>query len=239
MFPTTRRSIVLALASPEEEERVRAFDTLVALYWKPVYKYVRLSRRRSPEDAEDLTSSFFARAFEKESLASYDPARASFHGFLRMLLDRHASNEEKHARRQKRGGGETRLDFDAAEAELARDGSSAAAAADPEELFHREWVKSAFALAVDRLRKACDESGRASSRDFALFEAYDLDPAPGVSYRSLAEKFSMPETNVTNRLAAVRRRFREIVLDTLREATASEREFKAEARALLGVEVEP
>ena len=228
---------MLGLASAEEEERVRAFDTLVALYWRPVYKYVRLRGRRSPEDAEDLTSSFFAKAFEKESLASYDPARASFHGFLRMLLDRHASNEEKHARRQKRGGGETRLDFDAAEAELARDGSGAASAADPEELFHREWVKSAFALSVDRLRTACDESGH--SRDFALFEAYDLDPAPGVSYRSLAERFSMPETNVTNRLAAVRNRFREIVLDTLREATASEREFRTEARALLGIEVEP
>ena len=88
MFPTTRRSIVAALASPEEEERVRAFDTLVALYWRPVYKYLRVRGRRSAEDAEDLTAGFFGRAFEKESLATYDPARASFHGFLRMLLDR-------------------------------------------------------------------------------------------------------------------------------------------------------
>ena len=81
----------------------------------------------------------------------------------------------------------------------------------------------------------CAESGRAE--DFALFEAYDLEPEEGVSYRSLGEKLGMPETTVTNRLSAVRRRFREIVLDTLREATASEREFRAEARALLGVEI--
>jgi RNA polymerase sigma factor (sigma-70 family) len=232
VFPTTRRSIVAALASPEEEERVRAFDTLVALYWRPVYKYLRVRGRRSVEDAEDLTAGFFGRAFEKESLASYDPSRASFHGFLRMLLDRYASNEEKHARRQKRGGGETRLDFEAAEAELARAGSDAAA--DPEDLFHKEWVRSAFALSVDRLRAACVASNHAT--DFALFEAYDLEPEEGVSYRSLAAKHGMPETTVTNRLSAVRRRFREIVLETLREATASDREFRAEARALLGVE---
>jgi RNA polymerase sigma factor (sigma-70 family) len=231
VFPTTRRSIVAALASPEEEERVRAFDTLVALYWKPVYKYLRVGGRRSPEDAEDLTSGFFARAFEKESLATYDPARASFHGFLRMLLDRYASNEEKRARRQKRGGNDSRLDFDTAEAELAREGSPAA---DPEELFHREWVRSAFALSVDRLRAACEESGRET--DFALFEAYDLEPEEGVSYRSLAEKHALAETTVTNRLFAVRRRFREIVLETLRESTASESEFRAEARSLLGIE---
>ena len=69
-----------------------------------------------------------------------------------------------------------------------------------------------------------------------MFEAYDLEPEEGVSYRALSEKFAMPETTVTNRLAAVRRRFREIVLDTLREVTANEREFRAEARALLGIE---
>lgn len=223
-----------ALASTEEEERVRAFDTLVALYWRPVYKYLRIRGRRSSEDAEDLTAGFFARAFEKDSLASYDPARASFHGFLRMLLDRFASNEDKAARRQKRGGGEARLDFEAAEAELARAGEGAAGA-DPEELFHREWVRSAFALCVERLRAACAEDGHET--DFALFEAYDLEPEEGVSYRALAERFGMPETTVTNRLSAVRRRFREIVLDTLREATASDREFRAEARALLGVEL--
>src|SRR5687768_11771483 len=77
-FPTTRRSVVLALASTDEAERTRAFDTLVACYWKPLYKFARVAWRRSSEDAEDLTQSFFARAFEKESLAAYDVAKASF-----------------------------------------------------------------------------------------------------------------------------------------------------------------
>ena len=46
----------------------------------------------------------------------------------------------------------------------------------------------------------------------------------------------MTEVGVTNRLASVRRRFREIVLATLREVTANEKEFRSEARALLGIE---
>jgi hypothetical protein len=45
----------------------------------------------------------------------------------------------------------------------------------------------------------------------------------------------VPETKITNDLAAARRKFREIVLDALREVTATEQEFRAEARALLGV----
>jgi DNA-directed RNA polymerase specialized sigma24 family protein len=58
-----------------------------------------------------------------------------------------------------------------------------------------------------------------------------------VSYRELSTRFGMPETTVTNRLAAARRVFRQTVLDLLREITASEGEFRTEARALLGIEV--
>lgn len=231
MFPTTRRSVVLALGSGDAAERERAFDTLLAIYWKPLYKYLRVSWTRSPEDAEDLTQGFFARAFEKDFLAGYDPAKASFRHFLRTLADRYASNERKSARRLKRGGANARLDFDTAEAEIARE---AGPVATPEEYFHREWVRSAFALAVDRLRAACAASGR--DRHFALFEAYDLEEGERITYRDLAERHGLTETTVTNHLSSVRRQFREIVLETLREVTASEREFRAEARALLGVD---
>lgn len=224
LFPTTRRSVVVALSSADGEQRTRAFDALVALYWKPLYKYARVAWRRGREDAEDLTQSFFARAFEKESLASYDAAKASFRTFLRLLFDRYAANEAKAASRQKRGGNEVHLDFESAEAELGRDHGHSVS---PEEYFQREWVRSVFAVCVERLRDQCDATR------FALFEAYDLGE-DRVSYRELAERFAIPETTVTNQLAAARRRFREIVLDALRDVTASDHEFRAEARALLG-----
>ena len=128
----------------------------------------------------------------------------------------------------KRGGGEMQLDFDAAEREIGRE----SAVATPEEYFQREWVRSVFALALDRLHARCEEEGK--QKQFAVFEAYDLDDDRGVSYRELAVRFDIPETQVTNYLAAMRRRFRETVLDALREVTATEAELRAEARALLG-----
>ena len=227
-FPTTRRSVVLALSSADAAERTRAFDTLVACYWKPLYKYARVAWRRPREDAEDLTQSFFVRAFEKESLATYDAAKASFRTFLRVLFDRHVSNEWKAGQRLKRGGGEVHLDFESAESEIGPD----AATLTPEEYFQREWVRSVFAVAVDRLRARCASEGKPTH--FAVFEAYDLDGDGKVSYRDLATRFGLPETQVTNYLSAMRRRFREIVLDALREVTATEQEFRAESRALLG-----
>jgi DNA-directed RNA polymerase specialized sigma24 family protein len=69
-----------------------------------------------------------------------------------------------------------------------------------------------------------------------MFEAYDLDDSRSVSYRDLAERFSLNVTTVTNRLAAARRLFRESVLEILRDATASDSEYRAEVRALLGAE---
>ena len=224
VFPTTRSSVVLALSSDDAAVRTRAFDALVAIYWKPLYKYARFAHDRSAQDAEDCTQSFLAHAFEKSSLATYDADKASFRTFLRLLFDRHIANELKAAGRQKRGGGEMHLDFAAAEAEIARE---PAREASPEEYLQREWVRSVLSLAVDRLR------GSSTAIDFRLFETYDLEAAD-ICYRDLGLQVGLSESTVTNRLASMRRRFREIVLDVLRDATASEGEYQREVRALLG-----
>jgi hypothetical protein len=87
-------------------------------------------------------------------------------------------------------------------------------------------------MAVERLRMRCVEEEKLTQ--FAIFEAYDLEDDRTVSYRELAARFGVAETQVTNYLSAMRRRFREHVLEALRELTASEAEYRAEMRALLG-----
>jgi RNA polymerase sigma factor (sigma-70 family) len=231
MFPTTRRSVIVALGSDDDEQRRRAFDTFVAIYWKPLYKYLRVSHRRNETDAEDLTQAFLAKCFENGSLANYDAAKATFRTFLRVLFDRFVANEHKASQRQKRGGDAIALDFENAEQEIAREHDRGGS---PEDYFQREWVRSVFALAVERLRDECAGAGRQTQ--FAIFEAYDLDETSRASYRETGERFGISESMVTNWLAATRRRFRAIVLDVLREATASDAEYRNEVRALLGVD---
>lgn len=226
-----------AVASADPETRRRAFDALVAAYWKPVYKYLRLKWRVPEEDAEDLTQGFFVRALEKGFFDRFDPARARFRTYLRTCLDGYVANERQSARRLKRGGGaeHVSLDFAGAEAELVR--QAVPEGGDMDEYFHREWVRSLFALAVEALRQRCLESGKAVP--FALFERYDLDGPDAVRrprYAELAQEMGIPETQVTNHLAWTRREFRRLVLETLEEVTGSEEEFRAEARHLLGVD---
>jgi RNA polymerase sigma factor (sigma-70 family) len=234
-FPDTSHSAIIAAHSDSHELRRTGLDTIVTAYWKPVYKYLRLKFQLSNEDAKDLTQAFFVTLIEKDYLDSFNSTKGSFRTFLRTCLDRFAANQYKHGHRHKRGGDVQlmSLDFDVAEQELAQVAGSATMS--PEEHFQREWVRSLFMLATETLREHYKSQNRAIY--FQLFELYDLsDNSAGdrISYSSLAKQFSLTQQDVTNYLAAARRKFRQIVLDKLRELTASDEEFRAEARALLG-----
>ena len=54
----------------------------------------------------------------------------------------------------------------------------------------------------------------------------------------LRPSIGLPVTQVTNHLAWARREFRRLILERLRELSASDAEFRSEARELLGVELE-
>src|SRR5205807_10240255 len=88
-----------------------------------------------------------------------------------------------------------------------------------------------FGIALRRLEQECASTGR--SQNYALFQRYDLDDERP-TYAELAQRFGAPVTDVTNRLFRVRRELRRIVPEVMRELTASEEEFREEARALLG-----
>jgi RNA polymerase sigma factor (sigma-70 family) len=228
-------SVVRGAGSDKPEERRRSFEAIVAAYWRPVYKHIRLHWQSSPEDAEDLTQAFFARALEKEFFAGFDPAKGHFRTFLRTCVDRFVSNEAKAASRLKRGGDAATIgtcDFAAAEAEIA----ASPPARSPEDPFDAEWVRSLFALAIAALRDECEAAGKA--RHFDLFRRYDLEDAGEgkVTYDDLAREFSLTPSLVTNHLAWTRREFRRILLETLRQVTGSDEEFRLEARLLLGTD---
>ena len=70
---------------------------------------------------------------------------------------------------------------------------------------------------------------------FEVFARYDLaDEGERPTYANIAQALDLTTATVTNHLAAMRRQFRRIILDRLREITASEEEFEAEAARLLG-----
>lgn len=216
-FPSTRLSLLADATAGLPNE---ALERVIALYWKPVYRFIRLKFRKDNEAAKDLTQSFFTTALERDFFVRFEPARASFRTYLRMAVERFAANEHAAANRQKRGG---HIQFEPIE-------DQAVTTESPEEIFEREWQRQLFALALDDLREHCESCGK--QLQFHIFEAYDLAGGERPSYARLAARYGIAETSVTNHLAWARRLLRGFVTDRLRGVTSGERELREEMRRL-------
>lgn len=214
-FPSTQVSLLDAAAAGLPGE---ALDRVIALYWKPVYRYIRFRFGKDNEDAKDLTQGFFAAALQRDFFARFDPAKASFRTYLRMAVERFAASQHAAANRQKRGGD---LEFEPVEEQVST-------AESPEQIFEREWQRQLFSLALDDLRAHCEGCGK--QLQFRIFEAYDLAGDERPSYAALAACHDIPETAVTNHLAWARRTLRAFVTERLRGVTSGERELRKEMR---------
>jgi RNA polymerase sigma factor (sigma-70 family) len=216
-FPSTQLSLLEAVAAGLPAD---ALERVIALYWKPVYRFVRLKFHKDNEDAKDLTQGFFTAALERDFFSRFDPDKASFRTYLRMAVERFAANQHAAANRQKRGG---EIEFELIE-------EQEVATESPEQAFEREWQRQLFSLAVDDLRAHCEECGKQAQ--FRIFQAYDLTDAERPSYAELAARHAIPETSVTNYLAWARRMLREFVTDRLRGTTSGPQELRQEMRGL-------
>jgi DNA-directed RNA polymerase specialized sigma24 family protein len=81
-FPATRWSLVLAAGGRASPEARDALGTLCQKYWYPIYAFIRRKGYR-PDDAQDLTQTYFARLLEKRVIARADRRKGRFRAFLR------------------------------------------------------------------------------------------------------------------------------------------------------------
>src|SRR5450631_1401480 len=205
-FPSTQLSLIEAAAGEP-----LAMERVVALYWKPVYKFIRFKFHQDNETAKDLTQGFFASALERDFFPRFDPSKAGFRTYLRLAVERYAANQHEAENRQRRGGGVEFVELEAASASTASAGS-------PEEIFLQEWRRQLFALAIEDLRAECERAGKHT--EWRAFAAYDLAEGERPSYAELARRHGVAETSVTNYLAWARRKLRGLVTERLRGVTS-------------------
>jgi len=231
-FPTTRHSALLGLRSIDPGVRAKNLARIARLYWRPVYKHVRLRWGKLPDEAQDITQEFLLRAVGAGIFCTYDPERGRFRTFVRALIDHFVIDRARSAFTRKRGHGMVPADIQTLEGELRIDGSLAS---DPGEFFEREWIRSLVAISIESLRAACRQKGKAEH--FRVFERWYSERHDESSYAAIAADLGLSVTTVMNRLHYARREFRAVVLAVLREFTTNEQELRAEARAVLGIEL--
>lgn len=215
-FPSTQLSLLEAATNRLTND---ALDRVIALYWKPVYRFIRIKFHKNNEDAKDLTQSFFSSALQRDFFTRFDPKKAAFRTYLRMAVERFAANEHAASHRQKRGGD---IEFVPVDETITTESA--------EQIYDREWRRQLFALAIDDLRAHCAASDK--QLHFRIFETYDLTEDHRPSYAQLAACHGIPETSVTNYLAWARRTLRAFVTERLRGVTSGETEFRQEMRRL-------
>ena len=80
-FHTTRWTIVMNAAQSQAPGGEFALARLYRTYWYPLCMFAR-RRGHSPDDAQDLTQSFFLYLLEQRVLAGVDRLKGKFRSFL-------------------------------------------------------------------------------------------------------------------------------------------------------------
>ena len=222
-FPSTQWAVLREARDRRSPGYRQAIAELCRLYWKPIYLYLRSSRAMDNERAKDLTQVFLLEVLEGDLLARFRPDHGSFRAYLRGALRLFLLEDHRDGIALKRGGGRTLVSIE--REEEGRLAAQADAAADPDEIFDRQWADTILEQAVAALRE--ELSGKVA---FQVFDRYELNPPPGgaPSYAELSGEFSLKESDVSNHLVVCRKRLRELVVERLRGLVSSEAEVAAE-----------
>src|ERR1700757_3020786 len=148
-----------------------ALARLCRTYWYPLYIFAR-RRGYSPDDAQDLTQSFFLHLLEHRALAGVRRLKGKFRSFLLTSFQNHLSDQADYARRIKRGGGKEFVELDAEEVEQ-RYRLEPAEFLTSENIFDARWAMTVLGEVLKQLRQEYVAESKAST--FDALQAF-LDP---------------------------------------------------------------
>lgn len=196
----------------------------------PLYAYVRRCGR-SPEDARDLTQSFFQRLLENNRIAQADPARGRFRTFLLGAMQNFLRNEHEFRQAAKRGGGKEIISLEAQQSEEERLFEIPASEEPPDKLYERRWASRLIEVVLHRLRAEFLISGRTE-----LFDALEPhlwgDPT-SIPYTDIARTMNVIVVGIKSTTHRLRRRFREILRSEIAQTVENPSQVDEEVLQLM------
>ena len=230
------------MAAGQEESEPEAAQTALAqlcqTYWAPLYTFVR-RRGHSPDDAEDLTQSFFVYLLEDKIYLRADSRKGKFRSFLLNCLKDRLADAHDYRQALKRGGGSDLLPLNEAQAEAAESlfqthGAPEDSPDKEDRLFERAWAETLVAAALNRVAaRYRDEGKRKLFQELKVFVTGGTTPLP--TYSDLAERLSMQASTLRGEVTRLRARYREALQAEVRQTVESEAEVAGELRELLRV----
>ena len=220
-FQTTRWSLILA-SRDETRDGAAALDQLCRIYRSPVLAYVR-HHGHGPDDAEELTQSFFAYLLDREMVHRADPARGSFRAFLVSAIRHFLSDVRSAGRARKRGGDAVRVPLEDTDA-------AAPDAETPEAAFDREYALTVLSRALAALEREAREGDRLEL--FRALKPFLVESPDADEYAAVAARLGQRRNTVAVAIHRLRERLRQLVRAEVAETTGSPEQLDEEMKAL-------
>jgi RNA polymerase sigma factor (sigma-70 family) len=238
-FRSTHWSLVLTAAQDHTPAGQAALAELYRIYWYPLYSHVRRCGY-APEDAQDLTQSFFLHLLEHRGLMQVDPHKGRFRSFLLASLQNFLSTEKRRDRTIKRGGLCEFISLDAAAGESRyQDEPIDDLALTAEQIFDARWALALLNEAMTSVEALYVARGK--GKIFELLKGFlpGENEAP-TSYQRAAAALGIREAAVNTLIHRLRRQYsialRREVARTVSEPAAIDDEIHHLFDALVAAE---
>jgi RNA polymerase sigma factor (sigma-70 family) len=231
-FHTTRWTIVMRAAQSQAPWGESALAELCRLYWYPLYIFAR-RRGYSPEDAQDLTQSFFLHLVEHRAFRVVDRLKGKFRSCLLASLQNHLLAAADRARRLKRGGDKVFVQLDAEDAEK-RYRLEPVDFLTAEKIFDARWAMTVLGEALKQLCQEYALQGKTST--FEALKAF-LVPHNSLApplYDEVANRLQVTIGGVKTLIHRLRKRYIALLREQVGRTVSDPAEIEEEIHALCG-----
>jgi len=232
-FPSTRWSVILNAKTNNLTRRQGIISNLAQAYWKPVYCFIR-KRGYSNDDAKEFTQQFFCDVvLDGKILERADSRLGSFRGLLIVTLKRFLINADAWKSRKKRCPETGVIHLDPTKLV---DLNIHSPVATPEEAFYHQWIRDLLDSVLAEIQEEYCGSGR--SAYWQVFSQRVLLPIMEGSKPIPLEKMCVTlgikdESQASNMIVTVKRRFRSILRRRLRDLVSSDADAECEFQEIL------
>jgi len=229
-FATTHWSVVLT-AQGESPAAGKALERLCRTYWWPLFSFVR-RQGYSPEEAQDLTQSFFALFLERRDLDAVRREKGRLRCYLLTSLKNFLGKVHRRAMTIKRGEGRPLV----ALAELlAREGADLepAHSLSPDRIYERCWASALLEQVLAQLAQEYRVAGKT-----ALFQRLEQilgDEPDRRSQAEIAQELGITESAVSQAFYRLRQRYGLLVRQEIANTVAAPGDVEDELRHFIAV----
>ena len=206
-FPTTRWSRVALAVNPAAPDARAALAELCAVYWYPLYAFVR-RKGHPPNEAEDMVQGFFAALLEKDGLAAVNREKGRFRSFLMAGCSHFMANRIDYENTLKRGRDRAIVPIDQLMAED-RYRNEPTHEWTAEKLFERRWATTLLERVLERLEQELSAAGKA--RLFEVMRPVLLETADRLSFAASAAVLGCTEGAARAAAHRLRARYRTLL----------------------------